>query len=658
MERRNIFIKSLVILLIIIFSLAGICRYKFPTENWTYRVIRDKKTSRISWTKEVFQKKLKQVSERIESTSAMNFNNDEEGVKVYSAFTRHKEEWGYNDWRDALETTGLEISKKTKWKKGLFKEKLKEVADRLGSTSSSKFENDEMGSKVYSAFTRHKEEWEYGSWKKAVKSAGLTPIESTDWTKELFKKKLKQVAGRLKSTSTADFSNDKEGTEVYSAFKVHRDEWGYENWFEAVKSVGLEPVKSNKEITWTKRLFEKKLEEVVKELGTTSAGVISSNDKGVKVYFAFYRHKDEWGYDSWKSALKSIGVEANERIKWTKEKFIEELKETEKDLGTASSRQFLNHEKGRKVYGAFTRHKEKWGYDSWKEAVKSAGFEPIYKTNWTKELFKKKLKQVADRLGTTSMSEFQKDEEGKKICGAFGKHKTKWGYESWRKAVKSVELEPIKTTNWTKEVFKKRVKEVAKRLESSSTRDFQNDKEGIKVYGAFDNHKEEWGYSSWREAVKSVGLEPASKMEDKSSELSEEQFMERLKKEFLRKLKEVAEDLENPSLENFLQDKKGIKVYLEFKNHKEKWGYESWAEMIKSVEIDSVERENKSKRINWDKETFKSKLKEVSERLDSISSKDFQNDEEGVKIYAAFNRHKEEWGYDSWSDALESAGIK
>lgn len=124
------------------------------------------------WTRELFLKELKAIAGELGTTSTAAFRKDKRGWNLYFAFIRHKEEWGFKNWAEALNAAGLEPVS-TRWSKEAFLEELRKVAARLGTTSTTTFQRDRIGRRVYHAFIRHKEEWEFKNWREAVETAGI-----------------------------------------------------------------------------------------------------------------------------------------------------------------------------------------------------------------------------------------------------------------------------------------------------------------------------------------------------------------------------------------------------------------------------------------------------------------------------------------------------
>ncbi|MDP8215910.1 MAG: hypothetical protein P9L98_01130 [Candidatus Kaelpia imicola] len=194
------------------------------------------------------------------------------------------------------------------------------------------------------------------------------------WSQELFLKELQEVATRLKTTSSYAFLNDSEGKKVYAAFRYHRREWGYMSWADVLKAVGLEAVRgvSYMSIRWTNESFLHKLKEVATRLETTSSRAFQDDSEGSNTYRAFERYRHEWGYASWADAVRAVGLEPV--FSWTREVFIDKFKEVATRLNTTSSSAFQDDSEGQKLYAAFYDHRYEWGYESWGDAVKAAGF--------------------------------------------------------------------------------------------------------------------------------------------------------------------------------------------------------------------------------------------------------------------------------------------
>jgi hypothetical protein len=148
---------------------------------------------RIRWTKERFLSELKAVAERLGTTSASAFHKDPQGRRVSAAFSHHKEEWGFENWKEAVEAAGIDYtSVRIRWTKERFLSELKAVAERLRTTSASAFLKDPQGKRVYAAFSRHKEVLGFSSWQEAVEAASVTqfdvdeyPYYSTYWAMAL-----------------------------------------------------------------------------------------------------------------------------------------------------------------------------------------------------------------------------------------------------------------------------------------------------------------------------------------------------------------------------------------------------------------------------------------------------------------------------------------
>ncbi len=251
---------------------------------------------------------------------------------------------------------------------------------------------------------------------------------------------------------------------------------------------------------WTKELFLTKIQEIAARLGTTSIAAFRADPDGVRVYSAFYTNKAKWGYGSWSDAVEAAGLEPV--FRWTNEAFLTKLREIVTRLGTASTQEIQNDSEGSKLCQAFHAHKSEWGYNSWSEAVETAGLDPVGVFRWTKELFLAQIRSTAARLETTSSLSFQNDSEGGKIYWAFDHNKTEWGYESWSDAVRAAGLEPVGVFRWTKELFLERLRSVAARLGTISTAIIKDDPEGYKLYKEFYNHRAEWGYNSWDDLKK------------------------------------------------------------------------------------------------------------------------------------------------------------
>jgi hypothetical protein len=435
MKRPDWLIILLYLLTFITFRPLSSCFESFllKQDDFPFRRVRNPEEGRISWTPQLFLQKLRDVAARLDTTSSSAFSHNSEGSKVHAAFNYHKEEWGYDDWASAVKATGLE-PRTIRWTKELFLGKLRDVAARLDTTSSSAFQDDSEGKKVWATFQNHS--W-HDSWRDAVIAAGLEPVTpggQIRWTKELFLEKLRDVATRLETTSSSAFQNDPEGNRVYRAFNYHKEEWGYKNWDIAVEAAGLKPVTPGGQIRWTKELFLEKLRDVAARLETTSSSAFQDDSEGKKVwatfqnhswhdswrdaviaaglepiqirwtkelfleklrdvaarlettsssafgdddpegksvYVAFKSHK-EWGYDDWASAVKAAGLEPT-NFRWTKELFLQKLRDVAIRLGTTSSEAFNNDSEGSRVYRAFRTHKVEWRYENWREAVRAAG---------------------------------------------------------------------------------------------------------------------------------------------------------------------------------------------------------------------------------------------------------------------------------------------
>ena len=270
---------------------------------------------------------------------------------------------------------------------------------------------------------------------------------------------------------------------------------------------------------WSKESFLEALAKVAARLGTTSTAVFLKDPEGRMVYHVFYNNKEKWGFRSWAEAVEAAGLEHDVKRgfspKWTKEVFLEKLREIAQRLGTTSTSAFLEDPEGRKIYCAFHNYKEKWGFESWAEAVEAAGLKHDVKRSfspgWTKEVFLEKLREIAQRLGTTSTSAFLEDPEGRKVYSVFQYHKQEWGFESWTEAVEAAGLEHNvrrgPPENWTREMFLAELRRIAEKLGTPASLFFRRDPQGRKVWEVFQSRGEEWGFLSWNHAVRAAGIE-------------------------------------------------------------------------------------------------------------------------------------------------------
>jgi len=130
---------------------------------------------------------------------------------------------------------------------------------------------------------------------------------------------------------------------------------------------------------------------------------------------------------------------------------------------------------------------------------------------------------------------------------------------------------------WSKESFLEALAKVAARLGTTSTTVFLEDPEGRKIYGAFHNYKEKWGFGSWAEAVEAAGLEHDVRRGPPENWTREM---------FLAELRGIAEKLGTPASLFFRRDLQGRKVWEVFQARGEEWGFLSWNHAVRVAGIE------------------------------------------------------------------------
>ncbi|MDP2946145.1 MAG: hypothetical protein Q8N61_01670, partial [bacterium] len=228
----------------------------------------------------------------------------------------------------------------------------------------------------------------------------------------------------------------------------------YLSWADAIIEAGFTPARW----TWTKEKFLDELRKAIQELKTTSSKKIKKSPKFRRVYKAFIRHGEEWGYSSWADAIIEAGFQPVGADR--EEKFLRDIGEAFRELGTTSSSKILDSIKFRKHHATFTRHKKEWNLPRWSDAVIKAGFTPARRT-WTKEEFFRWSIKAFIELGTTSSSEIQDSLKFRRVYMAFARRKEKWGYSGWEDALFKI----------AEDIFK-RIKELVKEGRENEAKEY------------------------------------------------------------------------------------------------------------------------------------------------------------------------------------------
>ncbi|MFH1191154.1 MAG: hypothetical protein V1670_03050, partial [Candidatus Omnitrophota bacterium] len=189
--------------------------------------------------------------------------------------------------------------------------------------------------------------------------------------------------------------------------------------------------KSRKMHYWTKEIFLRDLKSAVDELGTTFSTVFIN--KRPDIYGAYDKHKGEWGYKKWNQAIKEAGLQP--AVHWTKEIFLEKLREAIKDCGSISS--YVIGKRYPALYAKFHAYKDEWNFANWKQAVKEAGFQPV--SNWSSADFLQELRKIIKELGDSSYLPDRK--KYRYIYAAYYRYGNKWGLLKFKPLVAEIRQE-------------------------------------------------------------------------------------------------------------------------------------------------------------------------------------------------------------------------
>ncbi len=251
---------------------------------------------------------------------------------------------------------------------------------------------------------------------------------------------------------------------------------------------------------------------------------------------------------------------------------------------------------------------------------------------WTgpggKRKFLRELGETIDEEGTSSYETIGKARPD--VRGAFERHRREWGIKNWKDAV--VKTGRTHTVKWklTKKECLKELK--AESLKAKSTASCAMPKWVLRY---FFNHKREWGFKGWKDAVNACGMKHTVR------EVTKKDWVAAMRKNYRET--GLTSSTSVPS-----------KLVGQFKAHWKEWGLpEKWKEAVPRIGLPYV-----AGYAVLTKEEFFEGLGEFSRKYGTNSQRAVAKKKRWRWLLSGFAYHKEEWGLKSWKGALDEAGIE
>lgn len=349
---------------------------------------------------------------------------------------------------------------------------LQELADELGRTPSAR-DMEQEGS-----YSRGRYEKVFDSWNNALREANLEIHKKMNITKSNLNRELLRLADELGRTpSYNDMTQHGEyGTSTYERV--------FDSWNDALREVGLEVnEKGLEERKIAKSTLCNELVRLADELGQTPIreDVRRHSEYSYSVY--------ERRFGSWNNALREAGLEPRREKNIPKSTLRDEIVRLADELERTPSYNDMD-QKGKYSAGTYERK-----FNSWSEALRQSGYEPIQEHKISREDLENELNDLAEQLGRTPAKSDMKRNE----CFSADAYIREFG--SWSDALKQLGYEPVQQHTIPREDLKDELDRLAEQLSHSPT------SSDMRKNGEFSTDAYVAEFGSWNGALEQLGFE-------------------------------------------------------------------------------------------------------------------------------------------------------
>lgn len=291
---------------------------------------------------------LNQWSDSLEGVPSSN-DMDDSGPFSAATYQRH-----FGSWNGALEVAGITPSDiRNHSKEGLLDE-LQRISEEIGRTPTIEDMNEMGMCSIRPYITK------FGSWNAALTSAGVEPNKRGKVSDEELMDALYQLSEDLDKAPTAHDMNE---SGDFHAGMYRR----FGSWNEVLESAGFG---ANHRTNIPDKELLGELRRLAEEIGRTPTGR-DMHEEG-----AFSRNVYPLRFGSWNSALQAAGFEPNERNDIATRELIEELQRLADELNRTPIYDDMND------HGRFSTNPYENCFETWNDALKSAGLEPRTHSDW------------------------------------------------------------------------------------------------------------------------------------------------------------------------------------------------------------------------------------------------------------------------------------
>lgn len=311
--------------------------------------------------------------------------------KVTAKIMREHGEWSpsvyqrrFSSWTKSLEAAGVNSDNKTKYSEEELLKELRRLDRDLGRAPHA----DEMTE--LSNFGKNTYTYRFGSWRNALAAAGLEPdvggnrVSDEELLNEIHR--LADIVGGTPSAKEMDELGEY-GTTTYDS--------RFGGWTAAVVAAGLIP---NEQRISTSELLNE-LNRLHDELGN----VPRREDMNTYGKYSEGPYYDRFG--NWTNALESAGIEPKFHREFDEDDLIKDIQDVADQLGRPPLRKEMG-EYGKFSISTFARY-----FDSWSDAIRTAGYEPILERDIPEKDLLASLRAFTSSLGRPPTRE-EMDAEG------------------------------------------------------------------------------------------------------------------------------------------------------------------------------------------------------------------------------------------------------
>ncbi|MFA9427347.1 homing endonuclease associated repeat-containing protein [Natronorubrum sp. A-ect3] len=435
----------------------------------------------------------------------------------------------------------------------------------------------------------------FGSWTKAIESAGLEPSQRRDIPTNELIEEIDHLCDRLGRVPTADEMNEK----GKFSEAVYADRFG--SWNSALEAAGCE----------VNYIYDNTDEELLAELcRVRDHADRTPRKKDMDEIGEFHSTTYINRFESWNTALKKIGCELNQQIEIGPEAALEEVKRVA-DLVDGSPTQEDFTEYADFSLAVIRRH-----LGGWNAALEAAGLELNRRNDVTREELLEEIERLYERTGETPTLSVLDDHS------KYTRYTYYNEFGSWTAALEECDFKPeTGGIEYTKEELLTELHRLAEELDRTPTTEQMTrlSKYGV---GSYQRH-----FGSWNDALIEAGLAPNVRIDIPREELLEE-------------LEGAANRLgRSPTREE-------IPEMSKFSAEPYKREFGSWNEALRASELPVVKREKIAD------EELLDDLQRVAGELGGTPSR-AQMERHGTYFPSIYPKR-----FGTWNAAVEEAGLE